>query len=493
MFKVGGFVLRVPAVNIERWTLNFKLHMSQRDCPTESSNRHRFTLFFILTVFSFLISNPALATQLASGPMPGYVGMRNATIWLQTTIPATVTMQYWPTARPTERYHSTPVNIDSSTNYTAHLTIQGLNPGTDYSYRLFVNGVEEEFDPFLTFHTQPLWQWREPPPDFEMVVGSCAFIPDPPFDRPGAPYGSGFEIFNSIANRKPSFMLWLGDHMYLRASDVASPEGIAYRYNQARGFAPLQPLLRATHHVAIWDDHDYGPDNSNQSWIFKGTALQQFQRYWANPSYGLPELPGVFSKVSYGDIDFFLLDNRYHRDHDTAPDHAEKSMFGKAQLRWLKNALLSSTATFKIVTGGSQFLDNQQQTEGWQHFPHERESFLEWFRTAKPTGVMFLSGDRHLSKLIRYNHHVPYPLYELTCSPLTSGPANPSNEDPNRWMVEGTLIGERNFCALTFEGKRSERKLSIGVYTTQGSKLWSRSINYSDLKEPSKAKPDGEK
>ena len=206
-----------------------------------------------------------------------------------------------------------------------------------------------------------------------------------------------------------------------------------------------------------------------------------------------PRTPGIFTKVSYGDIDFFLLDNRYHRDHDTAPDHAEKSMFGKSQLMWLKNALLTSTATFKIVTGGSQFLDNQQHPEGWQHFPHERERFLEWLRTAKPPGVMFLSGDRHLTKLIRYDHHVPYPLYELTCSPLTSGPADPSKENPNQWVVPGTMIGERNFCALTFEGKKSDRKLSIGVYTTQGSKLWDRSIYQSDLKEHSKEKPDGEK
>jgi len=157
-------------------------------------------------------------------------------------------------------------------------------------------------------------------------------------------------------------------------------------------------------------------------------------------------------------------------------------MFGKAQLRWLKNALLTSTATFKIVAGGSQFFDNQQHTDGWQHFPQERERFLEWFRTAKPAGVMFLSGDRHLTKLIRYNRQVPYPLYELTCSPLTSGPASPSQEDPNKWLVEGTLIGERNFCTLTFEGKKSNRKLSIGVYTTQGAQIWSRSINRSDLK-----------
>ena len=138
--------------------------MSQRDCLRESSNRHRFTLFFILTVFSPLIANPTLATQLASGPMPGYVGMRQATIWLQTKIPATVTMQYWPTEKPIQRQHSILWPSTRPQIIRPHLKIQGLNPGTDYQYRLFLNGVEEEFDAPLTFHTQPLWQWREPPP-----------------------------------------------------------------------------------------------------------------------------------------------------------------------------------------------------------------------------------------------------------------------------------------------------------------------------------------
>jgi hypothetical protein len=27
--------------------------------------------------------------------------------------------------------------------------------------------------------------------------------------------------------------------------------------------------------------------------------------YWANPSYGLPDTPGVFTKVSFNDVDFF--------------------------------------------------------------------------------------------------------------------------------------------------------------------------------------------
>lgn len=101
---------------------------------------------------------------------------------------------------------------------------------------------------------------------------------------------------------------------------------------------PQQALLQTGQHYAIWDDHDYGTDDSDKSFIFKRESLDLFKDYWANPSYGTPETPSVFTKVSYNDVDFFLLDDRYYRDNQKMPDSAQKVMFGEAQLDWLKNA-----------------------------------------------------------------------------------------------------------------------------------------------------------
>ena len=404
-----------------------------------------------LSVILFLwLGTPSHAVELASGPMPGYVGMREATIWLQTQTSASVQLHYWAQNEPTLRYLSDIASVKASTDFTAHIHILNLDPETVYGYQVYVDGTEVSFESDLHFHTLPFRRRGEETPEFTVTVGSCSFINDSRSDRPGSFFGGGFEIFNTIASHKPAFMLWLGDHIYLREADIHSPTGIAYRYRHVRRFPPLQNLLRGTHHVAIWDDHDYGPNNYNRSWIFKDMALQQFQRYWANPSYGLNELPGIFTVVSYGDVDFFLLDDRFYRDDEKSPNQPEKGMFGKEQLDWLKNALLASTATFKIVAGGSQFFDGQPDAEGWHHFPHERETFVEWFRTAKPKGILFLSGDRHLTKLLRYDENVPYPLYELTCSPLTSGAVDSWREKPVPWAIQDTIVGKRNFCSLSF-------------------------------------------
>ena len=137
-----------------------------------------------------------------------------------------------------------------------------------------------------TFQTQPMWRWRTDPPAMKIAIGSCAYINDPPYDRPGRPYGDGVEIFKAIADQKPDAMVWLGDNIYYREADWLSESGMRYRYAQNRELAELQPLLASAHHYAIWDDHDFGPDDSDRTFRLRETALGVFKDYWANVTYG---------------------------------------------------------------------------------------------------------------------------------------------------------------------------------------------------------------
>ena len=64
-------------------------------------------------------------------------------------------------------------------------------------------------------------------------------------------------------------MLWLGDNIYTREVDFYSLSGYQKRYTHTRNIKEMQPLLSNTHHYAIWDDHDYGPNNTDRSNIHK--------------------------------------------------------------------------------------------------------------------------------------------------------------------------------------------------------------------------------
>jgi alkaline phosphatase D len=279
-------------------------------------------------------------------------------------------------------------------------------------------------------------------------------------------------------------MLWLGDNVYLRRPDYFDPQAMAARYKRQRGFGPLQRLLTATSHVAIWDDHDFGPNDADGSYPLKGETLRLFTLYWANASFGLPGVPGIFGAAPYGDVDLVLLDNRYHRSHPRLPDGPGKGMFGAAQMAWLENALLGARGRVKLVAGGSQFWNAASRYEGLYQYPAEQKRLAEFLLAARIDGLIFLSGDRHFGELLRIDRTGAYPLYEFTSSPLTSRPwEKPSAaERENAQVVAGTLFGRRQFGLIRISGPGSDRRVALESYDSTGTLLWRHELRASELR-----------
>ena len=142
----------------------------------------RWTLSVILLL---LFGASSYAAEIASGPMPGYVGMRDATIWLQTQSPASVQLRYWAQVEPKRHYLTEIVTVKASTDFTAHIHILDLKPETVYGYHVYVDGKEVSFPTDLHFHTLPFRRSGEKTPEFTVTVGSCSFINDARSDRPG--------------------------------------------------------------------------------------------------------------------------------------------------------------------------------------------------------------------------------------------------------------------------------------------------------------------
>jgi alkaline phosphatase D len=99
---------------------------------------------------------------------------------------------------------------------------------------------------------------------------------------------------------------------------------------------------------------------------------------------------------------------------------------------------------------------------------------------------MFLSGDRHHTELIRRDEVGLYPLYDLTSSPLTSKSHEVVAELNNPARVPGTLVTQRNFATLVFEGRSNERAVMLTTYDVAGRQLWQRTIRAAELKFPRK-------
>jgi alkaline phosphatase D len=439
---------------------------------------------WMVGVLAAQLAFAAQAAKLVAGPMAGLPTHQGVTLWLQADAPAQVSVEYWPVAEPKQVRTTSPQPLKEQDQFVAQVALFGLQPGQTYQYRLRLNGKAASGQTYQ-FATQSLWQWRSDAPDFTLLAGSCNYGNDGQWDRPGKPYGDRHEaVFSAMAARKPDLTLWLGDNLYFRESEYSSPQGLAARWAQERGRPYLRDLLSTGAHLATWDDHDYGPNDSNSSYVLKGDALTLHKRFWPNPSAGLPETPGVFGTASFNDVDIFWMDNRYHRD-DPRLNSPGRAMYGRAQMEWLKNALLASTAAFKVIAGGSQMLTKSPRGDSWLDYPQEQADFLRFLAETRVSGVMFLSGDVHRSELMKLDSGGAYPLYELTCSPLTSGVYTDEklNDRPN--LVPGTLVmGQRNFCHIRFEGGRRERRVVLSVVNDQGQTQWSRTITRSELTAP---------
>ena len=432
-------------------------------------------------IISLLFISTYAQDLINSGPMVGYSTMQEVLLWVQTDEKAKVHFEYYEIENPKIRFKTDEIQTLKKSGYVAKLIADQVKPGKKYKYDIFINDLKVERDYAMEFQTQKLWKWRTDPPDVSFVIGSCSYVNEPKFDRPGKPYGNNFEIFNSINNKNPDFMLWLGDNTYLREPDWNSRTGFINRYSHTRALPELQPLLASTHHYATWDDHDFGPNNSDGSFWLKETASEIFKLFWANPNYDVTGTGGITGFFQWGDLDFFLMDNRYHRTSNNNFTE-DRQLLGKDQIDWLINALTFSQAPFKFIAIGGQVLSSGAVYENYATYPEERKYLLDKIREAKIEGVVFLDGDRHHTVLSKMQESEDvYPLYDLTCSSLTAG-TNKDDESYNKYSLKETLVSVNNFGMLNISGPANDRELNIKIFDKDGQELWRKSIKANQLK-----------
>lgn len=150
------------------------------------------------------------------------------------------------------------------------------------------------------------------------------------------------------------------------------------------------------------------------------------------------------------------------------------------------DGLTSSNATFKIVAVGNQVTNRMNRHEALVHFRQEYQKLMKFLNKQKVEGVIFVSGDRHFTELLKTRREDQYPIYEFTSSPLSAGIYDTFHEveeynNPQR--VEGTLVyKQRSFGIIKVEGARGERKLRLQTYNRDGEKLWEHTIGEKELK-----------
>jgi alkaline phosphatase D len=455
---------------------------------------------FIAVLFSITITAQTLPSEIISGPMHGNVDMRSAQVWAELKPASNLNLVYWDKLKPAERKMAMVAYSDFMGFRTAKFTLVALEPGNTYQYSLTTGtGKSGKLAMDGEITTRDNWMYRKTLPDFSFLTGSCNYVNEPQYDRVytdfinpekiATPYGGDSSIFETMAKTPANFMLWLGDNWYTREVDYNSEWGLNYRASHDRATPVLQNFLKAMPHYAIWDDHDFGPNDCDKGYHLKDASRQVFMNYWLNPSYG-ESGKGIYSRFVYADAEFFLLDDRTFRSSDNMADsinnfpNSEKKMFGPEQMDWLKNGLLGSKANFKIIVTGSQVLNPVSPFDCFRKFPVEYNELLGFLNIEKISGVLFFTGDRHHSEVIKVTRTGTYPLYDITCSPLTSGTHKFGRQEAkNPYRVLG-IDEKQNFGKVSFTGEPENRKMTVEFLGINGDKLGEWSVLAQQLRVP---------
>ena len=422
-----------------------------------------------------------LLADITSGPMLGHVEMREATVWVQTDTPANIRVAYAEEGQANALNWSNPVETDNANSNTATLTLDAVEPGKRYNYRIELDGKLATQQ--STFETPAHFQGRTPPPDLRIAVGGAHYVTEDGFEPPYQILGGGYGIFSTILDAKPELMIWAGNTAHLRASDWASKNGTLKRFSKARSVAELQPLLASIPNYATWGSADYGTEHAGRHYSFRQHVEQSFKAFWPQP-VELSSLDGIATRFRRSDVDFFMLDVRSYRDDAPTSDRLP-TILGQEQIEWLRQEIIRSTATFKVIIAGAPILNPADNRSNLSYAEREHTKLLQMLRDERIAGLFFISGGKYYGELTRLVHASSYNLFDLTLGPLTANPKD--NEDElNFFRMPGSSTFERHFALIDFTGPEEDRQLGIRIMSMEGKELWNRTIKASQLRHPEK-------
>lgn len=408
-------------------------------------------------------------THIELGPMLGHVGPEEARLWIKASgeAEASVVVGREPDLSDAALITGRTERLNQAGASMGTVQVAGLEPATKYYYAITLDGERQAVPPYPSFTSAPA---AGEPTRLRIAFSSCA-------GRDGADTAATWGDLDARA--EADVILLLGDNHY---ADSTDPQVQREFYHGQRDLAGFRSVTARTPTYGIWDDHDYGPNDSDRTADGKEDSLRTFQEHWGNPSYGERENPGIYSSFTHGDVQFFLLDDRYHRDPNKAEDDGSKTMLGERQKAWLKAKLRASEATFKIVATGSEFQLNGH-LDSWTSFESERRELLDFLREEEITGVIILSGDRHFTGAYQIDGQV----IEFTAGPL--GSQNfPTKNLPDMFLNRGT---GKLYCVLELSPGADPPAATVEVYRAGEGQIEQQELSWDQIngREPVESLP----
>jgi alkaline phosphatase D len=315
-------------------------------------------------------------------------------------------------------------------------------------------------------------------------------------------------IWTEILATQPDLFLFIGDNQYadfwekdgrMVMEPVPNPGRIQEAYDALAAQPGYRRMQRACPIMATWDDHDYGANDAGNDFAFRAESQDLFCDFYGfGDNHPIREQAGIYHSRFFDGprgerVQVIMLDTRYHRDPlerstDGVPrpgpyaptGDTSKTILGEAQWAWLAGQFREH-ADVRILASSIQIVADEHGWETWGNFPHERDRLYALIESTNASGVLAISGDRHLMELsCDRDRGAPYPLWDFTSSGLTQKPQ--AINDPNPRRV-GPVRRETNFGLIRFEWGETVGQTAIHLegYGDRGQMLTRQTVWLSDL------------
>ncbi|KAL8911681.1 MAG: hypothetical protein Q9171_003208 [Xanthocarpia ochracea] len=290
--------------------------------------------------------------------------------------------------------------LSNETDYTFTVDINSLQPNSRYEYAVSNNRSGY-------FTTAPRQGRVAPGTDKITFLTSSCIKPRFPYNPLSHPLSlPGFRhLARWLPNLKASFMLFLGDFIYVDVPRRLGSDSETYRREYRQVYSsPDWPLVsKEVPWIHVLDDHEIANDWDGNTTAPYPAAADPWRLYHTsvNPPAVTPD--ASYFQFTHGPASFFLMDTRRYRSpsQPLSANSTEKSMLGSKQLSHLLSFLSRHEpegVKWKFVISSIPFTRNWRfgSTDTWANYLHERQIILEAMWSVSPgTGIVILSGDRH--------------------------------------------------------------------------------------------------
>ena len=331
--------------------------------------------------------------------------------------------------------------------------LTGLSSGAAYHYAIEAGGNVDR-------NRQGAFRTPEVGPySFSFAAGSCATT------------GSSGRVFDAIREQAPLFFVHTGDLHYenIRWND---PNLFRDAYTTVLTSPAQSALYRSTPIVYIWDDHDFGPNDSDRTSQSR-EAAQQVYREWV-PSHSLPVIGKsgpIYRAFTIGRVRFIVTDERSEKSPPPDPDTAEKTMLGSEQKAWFKQELLAANGQYPLIIWVQPvpwITEPAPGSDSWGGYTTERREIADFIAENEIEGLLMISGDAHMLAIDDGTHSDFSTFGDAGFPVLQAAPLDRPGNVKGGPYSEGTASGSGQFGLVTIDDDGTSIEVTL------------RGLNYED-------------